>query len=58
MAGSCVSLAVRVHGTLPNAAVAVLVCTVVAAAFGAVVLVLDGGDLRALAARARARLAR
>ena len=58
VAGAGVSLAVRVHGTLPNAAVAVLVCTVVAAAFGAVVLVLDGGDLRALAARARARLAR
>ena len=41
-----------VHGFLPNAGVAVLACACVAVAFGAAVLVLDGGDLRAVLARA------
>jgi hypothetical protein len=36
----------------------VLACLAAAAAFGAVVVVLDGRDLRALAGRARARLTR
>jgi hypothetical protein len=36
----------------------VLACLAATAAFGALVVVLDGRDLRALAARARARLAR
>ena len=57
-AGAGLSVAVSARGTLPHAAVTVLACLAATAAFGAVVLVLDGRDLRALAARARARLAR
>jgi putative peptidoglycan lipid II flippase len=57
-AGASLSAAISARGALPNAAVAVLACLAATAAFGAVVLVLDGRDLRALAARARARLAR
>jgi putative peptidoglycan lipid II flippase len=57
-AGALVSAGLPVTGFLPNAGVAVLACLAATAAFGAVVVVLDGRDLRALAARARARLAR
>jgi hypothetical protein len=42
-------------GFVPNAAVTLLACVTAAAAFGAAALVLDGGDLRALAARAAGR---
>ena len=37
-------------GFFPNAGVAVLACLAAAAVFGAVVMALDGRDLRALAA--------
>ncbi len=57
-AGALVSAGLPVTGFLPNAGAAVLACLAATAAFGAVVVVLDGRDLRALAARARARLAR
>jgi putative peptidoglycan lipid II flippase len=57
-AGALVSAGLPATGFLPNAGAAVLACLAAAAAFGAVVVVLDGRDLRALAARARARLRR
>jgi len=57
-AGGLVSAALPAAGFLPNAGVAVLACLAATAVFGAVVVVLDGKDLRALAARARARLRR
>jgi putative peptidoglycan lipid II flippase len=57
-AGALVSAGLPATGFLPNAGVAVLACVAATAAFGAVVVVLDGRDLRALAARARARLRR
>ena len=57
-AGALVSAGLPVTGFIPNAGAAVLACLAAAAAFGAVVVVLDGRDLRALAARARARLTR
>ncbi len=56
--GAAVSTGLPVHGFLPNAGIAVLACAGVAVAFGAAVLVLDGGDLRAVLARARERLPR
>lgn len=46
-AGLAVSFAVRVSGFAPNVAMALLACTVVAGAFFAVVLAVDGSDLRA-----------
>jgi putative peptidoglycan lipid II flippase len=55
-AGALVSAGLPVAGFVPNAGAAVLACLAATAAFGAVVVVLDGRDLRALAARARARL--
>jgi putative peptidoglycan lipid II flippase len=57
-AGTGVSAGLPVAGFFPNAGVAVLACAAAAAAFGAIVLVGDGGELRVLAARARARIAR
>jgi putative peptidoglycan lipid II flippase len=57
-AGALVSTALPATGFLPNAGVAALACLAATGAFGAVVVVLDGKDLRALAARARARLRR
>jgi putative peptidoglycan lipid II flippase len=50
-------LAARFHvaGFVPNAAVTLLVCACAAAVFGAAALALDGGDLRALAARTTER---
>jgi peptidoglycan biosynthesis protein MviN/MurJ (putative lipid II flippase) len=57
-AGAAVSTGLPVHGFLPNAGIAILACGCVAVAFGAAVLVLDGGDLRAVLARIRERLPR
>ncbi len=57
-AGALVSAGLPVAGFLPNVGAAVLACLAATAVFGAVVVVLDGRDLRALAARARARLTR
>jgi putative peptidoglycan lipid II flippase len=57
-AGALVSAGLPVTGFLPNAGVAVLACLAATAAFGGVVVMLDGRDLRALAGRARARLTR
>ncbi len=57
-AGAAVTLAVPVHGFVPNATMAVAACACATAGFGAAAWVLDGGDLRALAARLRSRMAR
>ena len=57
-AGAAVSAALPVSGFLRNAGVAVLACACVAVVFGLAALVLDGGDLRAVAARIRGRLPR
>jgi hypothetical protein len=51
-----VSAALPVSGFLRNAGVAVLACICVALVFGLAALVLDGRELRAVAARARSRL--
>jgi len=53
-AGSAISVALRVHGFFPNAGVSVLVSAVVTAVFVAVVMNLDGGDLRTALRRLRA----
>ena len=62
LAGGAVGalLAARFHvsGFVPNAAVTLLVCACAAAVFGAAALALDGGDLRALAARTTERWGR
>ena len=57
-AGALVSARLQVSGFVPNAAVALLACACAAAVFGVVALVLDGGDLRALAARTAGRWSR
>jgi peptidoglycan biosynthesis protein MviN/MurJ (putative lipid II flippase) len=57
-AGALVSARLDVSGFVPNAAVTLLACACAAAVFGAAALVLDGGDLRALAARAAGRWSR
>jgi putative peptidoglycan lipid II flippase len=57
-AGALVSAALPVAGFVRNAAVGVLACLAAAVVFAAVAMILDGGDLRALAARARARISR
>ena len=49
--GTLVSAGLPVTGFLPNAGVAVLAAATAAAAFGATALILDQGDLRAVAAR-------
>jgi len=54
-AGAGLSAAVPVTGFLPNACVALLACGCAVIAFGVTAYALDGGDLRALAARARRR---
>ena len=56
--GALVSASLPVSGFIPNAMVTVLACLGAAAVFGAAALVLDGGDLRALAARSAGRWAR
>jgi hypothetical protein len=50
-AGLGVSLAVPARGFLPNAAVTLMAGTAVLAAFLSVVVLADGGDLRAVARR-------
>ena len=57
-AGALVSAALPVAGFVRNAAVGLLACLAAAVMFAAVAMILDGGDLRALAARARARISR
>jgi peptidoglycan biosynthesis protein MviN/MurJ (putative lipid II flippase) len=56
--GALVSASLPVSGFIPNAMVTVLACLGAAAVFGVAALVLDGGDLRALAARSAGRWAR
>ena len=56
--GALVSASLPVSGFIPNAMVTVLACLGAAAVFGVAALVLDGGDLRALAARSAARWGR
>jgi len=50
-AGVLVSAGLRVTGFFPNAFVTLLACASAAIAFGVTVLVLDGGDLRAILGR-------
>jgi len=57
-AGLGVCAALPVSGFFPNIAVVLLACVTTTLAFGLVAFALDGGELRALAARARAKLAR
>ena len=57
-AGALVAARLNVSGFAPNAAVTLLACACAAAVFGAVAMALDGGDLRALAARAPGRWSR
>jgi putative peptidoglycan lipid II flippase len=54
-AGALVSAELVVTGFFANAFVTLLACASAAAAFGVAVLVLDGGDLRAIAARTAGR---
>ena len=54
-AGALVSASLQVTGFLPNACVTLLACASAAAVFAAAGLMLDGGDLRAVAARAAGR---
>jgi putative peptidoglycan lipid II flippase len=56
--GALVSASLPVSGFIPNAMVTVLACLGAAAVFGVAALVLDGGDLRALAARNAGRWGR
>ena len=56
--GAFVSASVPVSGFIPNALVTLLACLAAAAVFGLAALALDGGDLRALAARTAGRWAR
>ena len=49
------SAAVPVSGFFLNVLVALLACCCAVIAFGVIAYVLDGGDLRALVARARRR---
>jgi peptidoglycan biosynthesis protein MviN/MurJ (putative lipid II flippase) len=55
-AGSAISVMLRVHGFFPNVGVSVLVSAVVTAVFVAVVINLDGGDLRTALRRLRHRV--
>jgi putative peptidoglycan lipid II flippase len=57
-AGAGVSAALRVYGFGPNVAVVLLACAATALAFGLVVLALDGGEARTLAALVTAKLTR
>jgi putative peptidoglycan lipid II flippase len=52
-AGAALSSALPASGFVLNAGLAILVCGCVTLVFGGVALVLDGGDLRAVLARAR-----
>jgi len=55
-AGSAISVLLRVHGFFPNVGVSVLASAVVTAVFVAVVMNLDGGDLRTALRRLRTRV--
>jgi len=55
-AGAGLSAAVPVTGFFPNATVAVLACCAAVIAFGAAAYALDGGDLRAVAARTKRKV--
>jgi len=55
-AGSALAAALRVSGFFPNVGVSVLVSAVVTGVFVAVVLNVDGGDLRAAITRLRSRV--
>jgi putative peptidoglycan lipid II flippase len=57
-AGAAVSASLPVSGFISNAGVAALAAACVAVVFGITALLLDGGELRATAARVRGRLAR
>jgi putative peptidoglycan lipid II flippase len=57
-AGAGVSAALRVYGFVPNVGIVLLACAATVLAFGLVVLALDGGEVRALAALATAKLTR
>jgi putative peptidoglycan lipid II flippase len=54
-AGAAMSAALPVSGFVPNALVAVLACGCAVVAYGVTAYALDGGDLRAVVARARRR---
>jgi peptidoglycan biosynthesis protein MviN/MurJ (putative lipid II flippase) len=54
-AGALLAAHLHVSGFVQNAAVALLACACAAAVFGVATLVLDGADLRALAARTAGR---
>ncbi len=55
-AGAGLSAAVPVSGFFPNATVALLACCAAVIAFGAAAYALDGGDLRAVAARTKRKV--
>jgi putative peptidoglycan lipid II flippase len=55
-AGAGVSAALPAAGFFPNAAVALLACCGAVIAFGATAYALDGGDLRAVVARAKRKV--
>jgi putative peptidoglycan lipid II flippase len=55
-AGGGLSAAVPVSGFFPNATVALLACCAAVIAFGAAAYALDGGDLRAVAARTKRKV--
>jgi putative peptidoglycan lipid II flippase len=55
-AGSAVSILLRVHGFFPNVGVSILVSAAVTAVFVAVVMNLDGGDLRTALRRLHTRV--
>jgi peptidoglycan biosynthesis protein MviN/MurJ (putative lipid II flippase) len=57
-AGVLVSAGLPVTGFARNAAVSLLACLAATVMFAGVAMILDGGDLRALASRARARITR
>ena len=57
-AGAAAAAAVPAAGFLRSAATCLLACAAAVAVFAAVAWALDGGDLRALAARLRSRMAR
>jgi putative peptidoglycan lipid II flippase len=57
-AGAMVSAGLPVSGFLLNGAVVILACACAAVGFGLAVLLLDGADLRAVVARAAARVSR
>jgi putative peptidoglycan lipid II flippase len=54
-AGTALCAAVPVSGFFPNAGMALLACGCAAVAFGVIAYALDGGELRAVVARARRR---